>query len=1217
MGSLVSDGTFLYGTTSQGGSSDLGTIFKVRPDGTGYVKLFNFPGGAIGSIPQGSLMYDGTFLYGMTYSGGTSNLGIIFKIKPDGTGFAKLLDFTGANGSNPNGALITDGTFLYGMTYVGGVNNLGTIFKINPDGTGYLKLLDFAGNTNGSNPLGSLFFDGTFLYGMTQSGGINTFFGVIFKILPDGTGYATLHDFAAGANGKSPAGSLISDGTFLYGMTADGGTNNAGTIFKMMPDGTGYAKLFDFALSTTGGFPQGSLTTDGTFFYGMTLTGGTSGFGTIFKILPNGTGFAKLLDFTGGTNGGVPYGDVISDGTFLYGLTFRGATNDNGSIFKIMPDGSGYVKILDFTLAANGAYPQGSLISVGTFLYGMTYSGGTNNLGTIFKIKQDGTGYAKLLDFAGAANGNRPWGSLVFDGTFLYGMTELGGSNNAGVIFKIKPDGTSYLKLLDFAGATNGANPQGSLISDGTFLYGMTPAGGSNNLGTILKIMPDGTGYTKLLDFAGAPNGSNPLGSLMYDGTFLFGMTQAGGTNNLGTIFKIMPDGSGYAKLLDFTGTANGSSPRGDLITDGTFLYGMTQGGGSSVRGTIFRIMPNGTSYSKLLDFTGIPNGTSPTGSFIYDGTFLYGMTPSGGTSDFGILFKIRPNGGSYAKLFDFGGLASGSRPWGSLLSDGTFFYGTTQTGGTNNYGTVFKFLIPPAPPTITSFTPSSASAGTTVTITGLNFTGATAVRFGGTAATSFTIVSATSITAVIAGGTSGSVSVTTPAGTGSLAGFTFILCTPPPAPTANPVDRCGPGIVPLTATGAIGAQEYRWYNVPSGGTSLASTANYTTPSITVTTTYHVTIFDIATGCESAIRTPVDAMVLTPPPVPGAIDNSGCSGSSITLIASGASPGQYRWYTVATGGTPHPTQQNNTFSTPAITTNTNYWVAINDGACESGRQMVTATTIPLPASPLAPNPAPVCPGNTTTLTASGTTNGNYRWYDGAVLMPLEVNNSYVSPPLTANHTYGVAIFDGTCESLVTSITASVQVCSPPVITTNVSAPFLPTVIRINLLPLLSDPENNIDLSTLQIISGLPSGATATIEGNELVINYNGLPFPGTETIVLRVCDLTGQCSLDTTITINLSSDIIIFNAISPNRDTKNETLFIENIDILPDTKKNKVTIFNRWGSMVFEVSDYDNVNNVFRGVGNNGSDLPPGTYYYTLEFSSGAPKRTGFISLRK
>src|ERR1035437_4026512 len=148
-----------------------------------------------------------------------------------------------------------------------------------------------------------------------------------------------------------------------------------------------------------------------------------------------------------------------------------------------------------------------------------------------------------------------------------------------------------YTKLLDFAGTTNGQYPRGSLISDGTFLYGMTGIGGANNLGTLFKIKPDGTGYVDLLNFAGATNGSNPYGDLYYDGTFLYGMTRGGGANNMGVIFKIMPDGTGYVDLLDFAGTTNGSYPYGSLISEvtvGHSLYGMTHDGGANNLGTLF-----------------------------------------------------------------------------------------------------------------------------------------------------------------------------------------------------------------------------------------------------------------------------------------------------------------------------------------------------------------------------------------------------------------------------------------------------------------------------------------------------------------------------------------------------------------------------------------------------------------------------------------------------
>lgn len=368
--------------------------------------------------------------------------------------------------------------------------------------------------------------------------------------------YTNLHEFTGNPDGSQPLGSLISDGTFLYGMTLHGGTytNSLGTIFKIKSDGTGYVKLHDFN-STNGRSPMGSLIFDGTFLYGMTNAGGIgsscgiSGCGVIFKIMPNGTGYSDLLNFTGVANGRSPsYGSLFSDGTFLYGMTTNGGTGTCtggcGVLFKIKADGTGDTILLNFTGLTNGTYPQGSLISDGIFLYGMTAQGGTNDYGTIFKIKPDGTGYFKLLDFAstGTANGYSPFGSLISVGTFLYGMTNGGGSNNQGTIFKIMPDGTGYSKLLDFdlQSGPNGSAPMGTLITDGAFLYGVTKYGGINGKGTIFKIKPDGTEYSKVFDFAGIANGSSPSGNLISDGMFLYGMTEQGGANNIGTIFKYM-----------------------------------------------------------------------------------------------------------------------------------------------------------------------------------------------------------------------------------------------------------------------------------------------------------------------------------------------------------------------------------------------------------------------------------------------------------------------------------------------------------------------------------------------------------------------------------------------------------------------------------------------------------------------------------------------------
>ncbi|MCW3084543.1 MAG: type sorting protein [Bacteroidetes bacterium] len=349
----------------------------------------------------------------------------------------------------------------------------------------YTKLLDFTGISTGSNPKTDLFFDGTFLYGTALHGGTGNF-GTIFKIKPDGSLFTRLFDFDSTTTGATPFGPLISDGVFLYGTTSFiGNADNYGTIFKILPDGTGYTRLHTFDSILTGNNPLAPLVLVGGVLYGTTSAGGINSAGILFKVNTDGTGYANVFDFDV-LNGAGP-GSLIYDGTYFYGLTFGGGAYNNGEIFKIKPDGTGSLNLFDFNDTVSGTGAYGSLIYDGTFLYGMNSFGGAHNDGTIFKIKTDGTNYSKLLDFAGASNGRFAEGSLFYDGTFLYGMTAVGGANDKGVLFKIKPDGTGFADMMDFDGHTSGNFACGSLISDGTNLYGMTELGGTDSLGTIFK----------------------------------------------------------------------------------------------------------------------------------------------------------------------------------------------------------------------------------------------------------------------------------------------------------------------------------------------------------------------------------------------------------------------------------------------------------------------------------------------------------------------------------------------------------------------------------------------------------------------------------------------------------------------------------------------------------------------------------------------------------
>lgn len=359
---------------------------------------------------------------------------------------------------------------------------------------------------------------------------------------------SVLHAFSAASNadGDSPYGNLIqaSDGDF-YGMTQNGGSANAGVVFKITSAGV-VTILHSFTGGTTDGAnPQGSLiqASDGDL-YGMTQNGGASDDGIVFKITVGGAE-TVLYSFAGGTTDGAnPQGNLVqaSDGDF-YGMTTYGGSNDYGTAFRVTPAGTETILYSFAGGAADGAYPQGSLIqaSDGNF-YGMTMVAGSNNDGVVFELTSGGAETVLHSFVGGATDGSRPSGSLVqaSDGT-LYGMTLLGGASNDGVVFQVSPAGVVTVLYSFTGGTTDGEDPYGSLIlaTDGDF-YGMTYKGGSSGYGVVFNITPAGAESVVYSFGAGTSDGSFPRGDLIQatDGNF-YGMTAEGGSDGEGTVFVL------------------------------------------------------------------------------------------------------------------------------------------------------------------------------------------------------------------------------------------------------------------------------------------------------------------------------------------------------------------------------------------------------------------------------------------------------------------------------------------------------------------------------------------------------------------------------------------------------------------------------------------------------------------------------------------------------
>jgi uncharacterized repeat protein (TIGR03803 family) len=372
--------------------------------------------------------------------------------------------------------------------------------------------------------------------------------------------YTVIYNFAGFATGGQDGAFPATEVTFdkagnLFGTTVYGGQYNFGTVFGIAPHGT-YTQLHIFSgddPKTGGDQPEGGVTvTAAGDLSGTTFFGGTGNEGTAWLLKPGGV---YSVQYNFGDNDG-PTGTTLSVKGNSYGATLYGGPKGYGTIWKLTKRGA-FTMLHGFTMTGgDGANPNGGLVQdQNGNLYGTTIEGGAASCdcGTVFRIAADGSHFTTLYSFTGGADGEFPLGPLVrdTDGT-LYGTAAETlvnyncDTHGCGTVWQLTPDGT-FTVLHTFAGAKDGANPQGNLLKIGTTLYGTTQFGGNDGCngygcGTMYKLaaMPRGK-YKVVHRFAGGTgDGQNPLAGLAQGpDKKLYGTTTKGGLHNGGTVFSV------------------------------------------------------------------------------------------------------------------------------------------------------------------------------------------------------------------------------------------------------------------------------------------------------------------------------------------------------------------------------------------------------------------------------------------------------------------------------------------------------------------------------------------------------------------------------------------------------------------------------------------------------------------------------------------------------
>lgn len=819
---LLNSGGVIYGVSTSGGAnSGSGYIFKFTPseDMKGFEVIYNFSS-VNGRKPVGALIAgtDG-YLYGVTSTGGLHEGGVIYKIRKDGSGFTKVFDFSYSTGRYPQKGVVADESgWLWGMTSNGTPGfKTGSLFKVKSDGTNFTIIGNIA-STNES--LGEMLYYKGFVYSFARfqdqppkilkfsPNGTNTVF-YTYPQVDSFTGYHLLAD-------PNPKAATVSTTTPANGSTV----SHINTRIAFTPVTNASHYWFELSLSSdfTNQVGQGYtykpeyIATDlkpNTKYYIRVKSnvwpayGPTTSFTTAPLVVSHnritnpGNGAinvpAPVAKVTAGTVTGAKRYTIELSTTPDFAtkivrtskvdnqrtLTFDSLQYSTKYYGRCKSDLTEFGQVTSFTttseIFATLEFPRDGMWGIGPTVLDLVIDPTRNDakrhtiqLSTssqfttapieiksvedyqtnhiIKNLKYDTRYFVRIK-----SNLNANW-SRTFSFTTrtqvsqkrIWGVTTAGGAHSAGTVFSVSLNDNSFRKQYDYDPITweeeesyydYGEALQGSLIhgADEKLYFHSSTKGSSAYGGSLFEInyvtdiahvdeiglhygnmtlATNNTLYTSVNSHLGPgvidsyeihsktwerrhiftrSNGVDPGSELveLYDG-YLYGRATEGGINNSGTLYRMKYDGSGFEVTHTFENAINGKNPTGDLaLGDDGFFYGTTMSGGTHGLGTVYKVKPDGTQYTKLFDFNG-SNGAKPMGGVILRGDVMWGTTSAGGTNNIGTIFKLYTDGNGFVKLFNFTG-GNGSTPIGRLTYDSFTLYGMTSLGGTSGKGVVFR----------------------------------------------------------------------------------------------------------------------------------------------------------------------------------------------------------------------------------------------------------------------------------------------------------------------------------------------------------------------------------------------------------------------------------------------------------------------------------------------------------------------------------------------